>query len=340
MSELPIRMARARLLFLLLSLGVSLASSASRHPALAPCLRCRGGAAGIAKPDMPVVAAARKLCTSSGLIASSGSAGISLSNHVRGIVFGGMDGILTTFALLAAAAGTKTSHSLTLVISISTVLADALSMAAGEYLSAKAEEELQGAAFKRPLDDPHPLEKGAAMFIAFTLFGSMPLLGFVITAMLAKGRCVVVVPLCRGGAVVSCKGLRCRARGYDAVPGATILKRKASSSLRLVAAARTLANACHRHSVAANTRSSCPSSSQVVAFTSQSPHACRTRAPAALALPLSQCPCLTSCHALHTGHHQNDIRRRSVVEIWDGGDGYRRCGCLRRILHCTGMRPM
>jgi len=187
MSELPIRMARARLLFLLLSLGVSLASSASRHPALAPCLRCRGGAAGIAKPDMPVVAAARKLCTSSGLIASSGSAGISLSNHVRGIVFGGMDGILTTFALLAAAAGTKTSHSLTLVISISTVLADALSMAAGEYLSAKAEEELQGAAFKRPLDDPHPLEKGAAMFIAFTLFGSMPLLGFVITAMLAKG---------------------------------------------------------------------------------------------------------------------------------------------------------
>jgi len=139
------------------------------------------------KAQRSVVSAARKLCTGSGLLAASGSVGFRLSNHVRGVVFGGMDGILTTFALLAAAAGTKTSHSLTLVIGISTVLADALSMAAGEYLSAKAEEELQGAAFKRPKEEPHPMEKGLAMFVAFTLFGSMPLLGFVVTAMLARG---------------------------------------------------------------------------------------------------------------------------------------------------------
>ena len=50
-----------------------------------------------------------------------------------------MDGILTTFALLAAVAGSGgTSPALTLVIGISTVLADGLSMGAGEYLSAKA----------------------------------------------------------------------------------------------------------------------------------------------------------------------------------------------------------
>jgi vacuolar iron transporter family protein len=164
-------------------------------PALTRCLRCRGGAglgsspqaAGAGQPS--VIRAAQKLCAGPGLVASSGSpsGGFNIANHVRGVVFGGMDGILTTFALLAAAAGTRTSSALTLVIGISTVLADALSMAAGEYLSAKAEEELLGSTFRRADDEPHPIEKGLAIFVAFTLFGSMPLLGFVITAMLDRG---------------------------------------------------------------------------------------------------------------------------------------------------------
>ena len=67
-----------------------------------------------------VTLAARKLCTGSGLIASSGS-GFKLKQHVHGLVFGGMDGILTTFAMLAAVAGTQTSNKLILVIGISTV---------------------------------------------------------------------------------------------------------------------------------------------------------------------------------------------------------------------------
>jgi len=80
----------------------------------------------------------------------------------------------------------QTSSSLTLVIGTSTVLADALSMAAGEYLAAKAEIELMPGQ-KAPPDEPHPLEKGFAMLVAFTLFGSMPLLGFVLTALLSQG---------------------------------------------------------------------------------------------------------------------------------------------------------
>jgi len=146
-----------------------------------------GAGAGSLTPSRPssVRLAARKLCTAPSLIASTGSRGFTIADHVRGVVFGGMDGILTTFALIAAASGSgSTSPHLTLVIGISTVIADAFSMAAGEYLSAKAEEELlpQG---KRPADEPHPLEKGFAMFVAFTLFGSTPLLGYVVTALLA-----------------------------------------------------------------------------------------------------------------------------------------------------------
>lgn len=107
-----------------------------------------------------------------------------VANHMRGLVFGGMDGILTTFALLAAVAGSsQTTPNLILVIGTSTVLADALSMAAGEFLSAKAEAELDPAA--AAMDVTTPMDKGIAMFIAFTLFGSMPLLSYVITRMTA-----------------------------------------------------------------------------------------------------------------------------------------------------------
>ena len=131
--------------------------------------------------------AAHKLCMEPGLIAATGTPRVfRISDHVRGVVFGGMDGILTTFALLAAMGGSGQTASLTLVIGISTVLADALSMAAGEYLSAKAEIELLPGQ-KAPPDEPHPLEKGLAMFVAFTLFGAMPLLGFVLTALFAQG---------------------------------------------------------------------------------------------------------------------------------------------------------
>lgn len=160
---------------LLLCLVGSALAAETRRPLLQARAPPQGGA---------LRGAATKLCTT-GLLASTGQpGGFLLQNHVRGIVFGGMDGILTTFALLAAVAGSgRTSTSLTLVIGISTVLADALSMGAGEYLSAKAELELDGS--KPDPSLPGPLEKGVAMFLAFTLFGAMPLLGYVATAVLS-----------------------------------------------------------------------------------------------------------------------------------------------------------
>lgn len=175
------------------------ASAGVRHISqLQPLLRCRGGATSPEaaalpaiprkKSSSPLSAAARKLCTQPGLVAASGTSGSTFifANHVRGIVFGGLDGILTTFALLAAVAGSKhTSTSLTLVIGISTVLADALSMGAGEYLSAKAEHELSGGG-AHPTDEPSPLEKALAMFLAFAIFGSLPLVGCVVSAAVTK----------------------------------------------------------------------------------------------------------------------------------------------------------
>jgi len=161
-------------------------------PALGAALRCRGGGRDGEHPapafSNSVRSAAQKLCASPPLLAlkpAEAHSVVPLQRHMRGIVFGGMDGILTTFALLAAVAGSGgTSPALTLVIGISTVLADGLSMGAGEYLSAKAEAEVAGGTND---EETTPLEKGAAMFVAFTVFGAMPLFGYLLTELLARG---------------------------------------------------------------------------------------------------------------------------------------------------------
>ena len=136
------------------------------RPALGAALRCRGGGPDGERPALAfsnsVRLAAQKLCTSPALLASKPADSMNpFQSHMRGIVFGGMDGILTTFALLAAVAGSGgSSPALTLVIGISTVLADGLSMGAGEYLSAKAEAEVAGGTDD---EETTPLEKGAAV---------------------------------------------------------------------------------------------------------------------------------------------------------------------------------
>lgn len=57
------------------------------------------------------------------------------------VIFGGLDGILTSFAIVAGAAGGGLSVSAVLVLGFSNIFADALSMGVGEFLSSKANNE-------------------------------------------------------------------------------------------------------------------------------------------------------------------------------------------------------
>ena len=60
---------------------------------------------------------------------------------VRSVTFGGLDGIITTFAIVATVAGAGKSSGYVLLFGIANLIADALSMGFGDYLSAKAELE-------------------------------------------------------------------------------------------------------------------------------------------------------------------------------------------------------
>lgn len=65
----------------------------------------------------------------------------STSEYIKSIVFGGLDGIMTTFAVIAAAAGSNGNFTTVLIFGFSNMLADGFSMGFGEYVSSHAELE-------------------------------------------------------------------------------------------------------------------------------------------------------------------------------------------------------
>ena len=64
-----------------------------------------------------------------------------VGGFIKSIVFGGLDGIITTFAVVAGGLGGKLSVDTILILGFSSVVADAISMGVGDALSTKSENE-------------------------------------------------------------------------------------------------------------------------------------------------------------------------------------------------------
>ena len=62
-------------------------------------------------------------------------------DYLKASIFGGLDGILTSFAIVAGATGGNMPPSAVLILGFSNIFADALSMGVGEFLSSKAHNE-------------------------------------------------------------------------------------------------------------------------------------------------------------------------------------------------------
>lgn len=61
--------------------------------------------------------------------------------YIGDIVYGANDGIITTFAIVAGVAGAALSSIIVLILGVANLLADGFSMAAGNYLARKSEQE-------------------------------------------------------------------------------------------------------------------------------------------------------------------------------------------------------
>ncbi len=63
------------------------------------------------------------------------------SRFIRDLVYGAIDGSVTTFSIVAGVSGAELSDAVILILGFSNVLSDGFSMAAGNYLGTKAEQE-------------------------------------------------------------------------------------------------------------------------------------------------------------------------------------------------------
>lgn len=61
--------------------------------------------------------------------------------YLKSLIYGGLDGIITTFAVIAGVAGATLSGGIVMILGFSNLIADGLSMAIGDYLSTKSQNE-------------------------------------------------------------------------------------------------------------------------------------------------------------------------------------------------------
>jgi VIT1/CCC1 family predicted Fe2+/Mn2+ transporter len=107
---------------------------------------------------------------------------------VKPLVFGGIDGLTTTLALVwgSIAAGEQlVSADAVLVLGVANLMATALSMGIGDYVGTLAEFEAVGSSEdkKSPLMKQDvrtaALRSGLTMFLSFVVFGGLPLVPYV-----------------------------------------------------------------------------------------------------------------------------------------------------------------
>jgi VIT1/CCC1 family predicted Fe2+/Mn2+ transporter len=96
------------------------------------------------------------------------------SLFLKSIVLGGMDGIVTTLNRVSAAVGLKLGLYYVIIISLTSLIADAMSMGVGDYLSYDAQRKQEGDKYEKS----NPLYHGLVTFTAFIVFGSIPLVLF------------------------------------------------------------------------------------------------------------------------------------------------------------------
>jgi vacuolar iron transporter family protein len=94
--------------------------------------------------------------------------GIIQKNHIDDIIYGGTDGIITTFAIVAGSFGSKQNLSVAFILGLANLFADGVSMGISSYQSI--------------IHTNYKMEAfltGLITFISFVSFGIIPLLVFI-----------------------------------------------------------------------------------------------------------------------------------------------------------------
>lgn len=119
-----------------------------------------------------------------------------LEESLGEFVYGAIDGTVTTFAVVAGAAGAGLSSAVIVVLGFANLFADGFSMGASAYLSAKSKRDLkikqhtEAGEEHKPHDMSHgqrPVTDGLTTFASFVLVGFLPFILYVADSVLDLG---------------------------------------------------------------------------------------------------------------------------------------------------------
>jgi VIT1/CCC1 family predicted Fe2+/Mn2+ transporter len=101
--------------------------------------------------------------------------------YIAEFVYGGIDGIVTTFAVIASSAGAGLSGKITMILGLANLVADGFSMGVSAYLSKKSEHDLmRRKGQKIPDDEPGARATGLTTYASFIVVGLVPLLVYIL----------------------------------------------------------------------------------------------------------------------------------------------------------------
>ncbi|MDD4970716.1 MAG: VIT1/CCC1 transporter family protein [Paludibacter sp.] len=96
-----------------------------------------------------------------------------IKKYLGEITLGGIDGLVTTFAVIAGSEGAGFSHKIIIILALANVFADGFSMAVGVYFSAKCDKWN---------NDKSCFDIALSVFSSFVLFGVAPVLVYIFNA--------------------------------------------------------------------------------------------------------------------------------------------------------------
>ena len=100
-----------------------------------------------------------------------------LAEYLSEFVYGGIDGTITTMAVVAASAGANLPTNIIIILGLANVFADGFSMGISRYLSATAET-------KNVIHSP--FASGLATMLSFIIIGMIPLAAFIYAYLMQK----------------------------------------------------------------------------------------------------------------------------------------------------------
>ncbi|MAG12923.1 hypothetical protein CL630_03900 [bacterium] len=105
---------------------------------------------------------------------------INKKEYITEFVYGGIDGAVTTFAVVSGAIGASLSPAVILILGFANLFADGFSMGVSNYLSSKSQNDIASTHSHKHPDTKPPIATALVTLSSFVFVGFIPLLSFVI----------------------------------------------------------------------------------------------------------------------------------------------------------------